>query len=120
MVVEGGEYNQYGGNFTRLGAIYDPVGNTWLPKWWPMAFRRRGKRIGDTLLIRRERVREVLKVVDKSPLHLPVVRPASPGSYKFALRLGQRGTYLRFDQCHIPGTDRAVSVHVFAEIGTRD
>jgi hypothetical protein len=29
VVVEGGEYNQYGGGFTTLGAIYDPVGNTW-------------------------------------------------------------------------------------------
>ena len=29
VVVEGGEYNQYGGGFTRLGAIYDPVANTW-------------------------------------------------------------------------------------------
>lgn len=29
VVVEGGEYNQYGGGFTRLGAIYDPVADTW-------------------------------------------------------------------------------------------
>jgi len=29
VVVEGGEYNQYGGGFTKLGAIYDPVANTW-------------------------------------------------------------------------------------------
>src|SRR5437867_4472092 len=29
VVVEGGEYNQYGGGFTNLGAIYDPVANTW-------------------------------------------------------------------------------------------
>lgn len=29
VVVEGGEYNQYGGNFTNLGAIYDPLANTW-------------------------------------------------------------------------------------------
>src|SRR5437763_7040378 len=29
VVVEGGEYNQYGGNFSKLGAIYDPVANTW-------------------------------------------------------------------------------------------
>ena len=29
VVVEGGEYNQYGANFTRLGAIYDPVANVW-------------------------------------------------------------------------------------------
>jgi hypothetical protein len=29
VVVEGGEYNQYGGNFTRLGAIYDPVADAW-------------------------------------------------------------------------------------------
>ena len=29
VIVEGGEYNQYGGNFSRLGAIYDPVADTW-------------------------------------------------------------------------------------------
>jgi hypothetical protein len=29
VVVEGGEYNQYGGGFSRLGAIYDPVADTW-------------------------------------------------------------------------------------------
>ena len=29
VIVEGGEYNQYGNGFTRLGAIYDPVSNTW-------------------------------------------------------------------------------------------
>ena len=29
VVVEGGEYNQYGGGFSNLGAIYDPVANTW-------------------------------------------------------------------------------------------
>jgi len=29
VVVEGGEYNQYGSGFTNLGAIYDPVANTW-------------------------------------------------------------------------------------------
>src|ERR1700730_7906989 len=29
VVVEGGEYNQYGGGFTRLGAIYDPVADAW-------------------------------------------------------------------------------------------
>ena len=29
VLVEGGEYNQYGGGFTKLGAIYDPVANTW-------------------------------------------------------------------------------------------
>lgn len=29
VVVEGGEYNQYGGGFTKLGAIYDPVANAW-------------------------------------------------------------------------------------------
>jgi hypothetical protein len=29
VVVEGGEYNQYGGGFTNLGAIYDPVANAW-------------------------------------------------------------------------------------------
>jgi hypothetical protein len=29
VLVEGGEYNQYGGGFTSLGAIYDPVANTW-------------------------------------------------------------------------------------------
>ncbi len=29
VVVEGGEYNQYGAGFTKLGAIYDPVANTW-------------------------------------------------------------------------------------------
>jgi len=29
VVVEGGEYNQYGGNFTKLGAIYDPVADAW-------------------------------------------------------------------------------------------
>ncbi|HWX17899.1 MAG TPA: hypothetical protein VNY07_15060 [Chthoniobacterales bacterium] len=29
VVVEGGEYNQYGGGFTKLGAIYDPAANTW-------------------------------------------------------------------------------------------
>lgn len=29
VVVEGGEYNQYGGGFTSLGAIYDPVANAW-------------------------------------------------------------------------------------------
>ena len=29
VVVEGGEYNQYGGNFTNLGAIYNPVTNVW-------------------------------------------------------------------------------------------
>lgn len=29
VIVEGGEYNQYGSGFTKLGAIYDPVANTW-------------------------------------------------------------------------------------------
>ena len=29
VVVEGGEYNQFGAGFTNLGAIYDPVANTW-------------------------------------------------------------------------------------------
>ena len=29
VVAEGGEYNQYGGGFTKLGAIYDPVANNW-------------------------------------------------------------------------------------------
>ena len=29
VLVEGGEYNQYGAGFTKLGAIYDPVANTW-------------------------------------------------------------------------------------------
>ena len=29
VLVEGGEYNQYGGGFTKLGAIYDPVANAW-------------------------------------------------------------------------------------------
>jgi|HubBroStandDraft_2_1064218.scaffolds.fasta_scaffold76587_1 hypothetical protein len=29
VIVEGGEYNQYGGGFSRLGAIYDPVANAW-------------------------------------------------------------------------------------------
>jgi hypothetical protein len=29
VIVEGGEYNQFGGGFTNLGAIYDPVANTW-------------------------------------------------------------------------------------------
>jgi hypothetical protein len=29
VIVEGGEYNQYGNGFTKLGAIYDPVANTW-------------------------------------------------------------------------------------------
>ena len=29
VIVEGGEYNQYGGGFTKLGAIYDPVANAW-------------------------------------------------------------------------------------------
>lgn len=28
-IVEGGEYNQYGAGFTKLGAIYDPVANAW-------------------------------------------------------------------------------------------
>jgi len=31
VLVEGGEYNQYDGGFTNLGAIYDPVANTWTP-----------------------------------------------------------------------------------------
>jgi len=31
VVVEGGEYNQYGAGFTKLGAIYDPVANAWAP-----------------------------------------------------------------------------------------
>jgi len=29
VIVEGGEYNQYGSGFTKLGAIYDPVANSW-------------------------------------------------------------------------------------------
>ena len=29
VVVEGGEYNQFGSGFTNKGAIYDPVANTW-------------------------------------------------------------------------------------------
>ncbi len=29
VIVEGGEYNQYGAGFTKLGAIYDPVANAW-------------------------------------------------------------------------------------------
>ena len=29
VIVEGGEYNQYGGNFSTLGAIYDPVADVW-------------------------------------------------------------------------------------------
>ncbi len=29
VVAEGGEYNQYGAGFTKLGAIYDPVANMW-------------------------------------------------------------------------------------------
>ena len=29
VLVEGGEYNQYGSGFSKLGAIYDPVANTW-------------------------------------------------------------------------------------------
>jgi len=29
VIVEGGEYNQFGNGFTKLGAIYDPVANTW-------------------------------------------------------------------------------------------
>jgi hypothetical protein len=29
VVVEGGEFNQYGNGYTNLGAIYDPVANTW-------------------------------------------------------------------------------------------
>ena len=29
VVVEGGEYNQYGNGFTKLGAIYDPVADSW-------------------------------------------------------------------------------------------
>ena len=29
VVVEGGEYNQYGSGFTALGAIYNPVTNVW-------------------------------------------------------------------------------------------
>ena len=29
VVVEGGEYNQYGSGFTNLGAIYNPVTNVW-------------------------------------------------------------------------------------------
>jgi hypothetical protein len=29
VVVEGGEYNQFGGGFTNLGSIYDPVANAW-------------------------------------------------------------------------------------------
>jgi hypothetical protein len=29
VVVEGGEFNQYGNDYTNLGAIYDPVANTW-------------------------------------------------------------------------------------------
>ncbi len=29
VVVEGGEYNQYGAGFTKLGAIYDPVADVW-------------------------------------------------------------------------------------------
>ncbi len=29
VLVEGGEYNQYGGGFTKLGAIYDPVADAW-------------------------------------------------------------------------------------------
>jgi hypothetical protein len=29
VVVEGGEFNQYGNGYTSLGAIYDPVANTW-------------------------------------------------------------------------------------------
>ena len=31
VIVEGGEYNQYGAGFTKLGAIYDPVANAWSP-----------------------------------------------------------------------------------------
>jgi hypothetical protein len=30
-IVEGGEYNQYGGGFTKIGAIYDPVADAWTP-----------------------------------------------------------------------------------------
>ena len=29
VIAEGGEYNQYGGGFTKLGAIYDPVADAW-------------------------------------------------------------------------------------------
>ena len=32
----------------------------------------------------------------------------------------QRGAYVGFDQCDICGTDRAISIHVFAEIGHAD
>jgi len=31
VVVEGGEYNQYGAGFTKLGAIYNPVTDSWTP-----------------------------------------------------------------------------------------
>src|SRR6266576_1030678 len=32
----------------------------------------------------------------------------------------QRGAYVGFDDCHIRGTDRAISVHVFTEIRATD
>jgi len=49
--------------------------------------------------------------------------PVLAGSHALdaAADLGrQRGAYVGFDQCDICGTDRAISIHVFAEIGHAD
>ena len=43
VVAEGGEYNQYGSGFTKLGAIYDPVADAWTSVNAPTGW----SRIGD-------------------------------------------------------------------------